>query len=445
MRTAGITRTRAACIGGCAALIVVLLAATPTSASAIGSSPMGGHGSVAPRSLAAPKILYTIPLGKIPSGGAVDTVNGNVFVSNDGSNDVTIVNATTHTHSTLPVGKAPDNLVYDPSNGDVYVPNQASATVSIIDGASGKVTATVKLGAGAHPFLAAVDPANGNVLVFNNSSYSSPTNAWFIMNSTHAVKKLSLGLGISPAVAYNPKSKDLYVPNPSLGLIQAIAPSGAIKSITVPGSPATVVYDPAGSTVLFVLLPNATRTSEFGFIASNNAVGGSPPLPSVYGDWVDAPPAYDSTTHAVYFIFANYSANTSYAIEINSLSTFVGKVTLGKGLFYAMAFDSANSELDVAGFSAHVIDVLSKNTTTVAKTLKTSQPILTFVFDPIAKVMFGAGYVNATTKSVLYEISSGNALSSVTVGREAIAFAYDPVDTYVYVANIGSDSLDIVD
>ncbi len=426
-----------------ALLVVGLLTIAPASAAAVGSGPATHADRPAALPIAAPKILYKVPLGKEPSGGAVALPGGNVFVSNFESGDVTIINATTHGHSSVGVGKGPDNLVFDPNNGNVYAPNENSASVSILSGASGKLVATVKLSKGAEPFVAYVDSDNGNVLVFNNSSGGS-VQAWLIFNSTNAVKKLSLGSGIEPIAAYNPKSKDLYVPNPSLGVVDAIAPSGSIKSLSVPGSPQSVVYDPSGSVVIFVLLPNATRASEFGFITSKNAVGVSPPLPSSLGDWVDAPAAYDPTTHALYFITANYSSRTSYLVEINAVAAFLGAVTLGTGLFFGLAFDPANSDLDVGGYSSPVVDVINKNTTAVAKTLTTSQLVLFFVYDPSAKAMFGAGATNASTKSLLYEISSGNALSSVKVGAEAVAFAYDPVDTYVYVANIGSDSLDIV-
>lgn len=436
-------RARAPSIAGVGALMILFLLVAPASVAGSPRVPIEVHEGAVPHPLAAPKILYKIPLGKIPSGGAVDTLNGNVFVSNEGSNDVTVINATTHGHSTISVGKAPDNLVYDPSNGDVYVPNQNSSSVSIINGASNKVTATVKLGTGTKPVLASVDPANGDVLVFNNLSLSSATNAWLIVNSTHAVKKLSLGLGIVPTVAYSPKSRDLYVPNPSLGVVQAISPSGTVKSIAVPGSPETVIYWSVGSVVLFLVAPNATRPGGVDFITSSNAVGPVSPFPIIAGSWVGFPGTYDPYNHQVYFVSYNFTTNTSYAVWVSPPGIFAGLVSLGTGLFFELAVDPANSDLDVGSYTAHVVDVLNKSSM-VVKTLKPAQSIIYFVYDPTAKEMFGAGFVNATTKSILYAISSGNSLSSVTVGDEAIAFAYDPVDTYVYVANIGSDSLDIV-
>jgi YVTN family beta-propeller protein len=435
---------RAVGISGMAAVVVVLLALTPGSVASPHATDWSAHTDSTPLASAGLKIQYTIGLGKVPSGGAVDMRNGNVFVSNENSNSVTIVNATTHAHTSVSVGGAPDNLIYDPSNGNVYVPNENSSSVSILDGATGKLTTTVHLGTGAGPVLAFPDPANGNVLVFNNFSLTSSTNAWIIVNSTNVVKKLSLGLGVAGETAYSPVSKDLYVPNFANSSIKVISPSASVKSLALAGPPEMVSYDPASKLILYLLPPTASKPPAVGVITSSNAIGPPMPIPTYVGYYVGSPGVYDSFNRNVYYLSYNYSTSTPYIFAVTSPGMFAGATPLATGTtYFGLAIDPANRDIDVSAISSPSVEVLS-NGTKVIKTLTTSQPILNFVYDPTTMQMFGAGDHNLTTKSVLYAIGAGNALSSITVGEDAVAFAYDPVDTFVYVANIGSDNLDIV-
>ena len=49
---------------------------------------------------------------------------------------------------TIPVGSGPDAVAVDPAARTVYVANQDSAAVSVIDAATGAVTRTIPVGSG---------------------------------------------------------------------------------------------------------------------------------------------------------------------------------------------------------------------------------------------------------------------------------------------------------
>jgi len=96
--------------------------------------------------------------------------------------------------------------------------------------------------------------------------------------------------------------------------------------------------------------------------------------------------------------------------------------------------------------SPTVDDVRVVSGTSIIKTVKTSQPVPYLVYDPSTTSMFGAGLVEKAPypTSTLYSISSANVASSVKVGKESIAFLYDPTNSLVYVVNLASDTLSLV-
>jgi len=99
-----------------------------------------------------------------PVGVAYDPSNGYIYVTNDDSDTVSVINgATNKVIATIPVGIWPEGIAYDPSNGYIYVANEGSNTVSVINGATNKVIATIPVGAG--PEGIAYDPSNGYIYV----------------------------------------------------------------------------------------------------------------------------------------------------------------------------------------------------------------------------------------------------------------------------------------
>jgi YVTN family beta-propeller protein len=84
-------------------------------------------------------------VGIEPAGVAYDPSNGYIYVTNYGSDTVSVINGATNTViATISVGIEPAGVAYDPSNGYIYVTNYGSDTVSIISApAQAIVTITV--------------------------------------------------------------------------------------------------------------------------------------------------------------------------------------------------------------------------------------------------------------------------------------------------------------
>jgi len=215
-----------------------------------------------------PEINATIPVGTDPFGVAFDSVTGAIFVTNTGSNNVSVLNGNLPTPvAAIPVGSNPTGVAFDPSNGNIYVANNGSNSVSVISGASLTVTATVNVGS--EPLGVAADPTTGNVFVAN---YGSSTVS--VISGAENQVVATANVGSEPyGVAVDTSTGDVYVTNQGSSNISVLsASSGALRAtiaIAI-GSPLqgiaydsgdgymwvgagrfyTVVVDPANESVL---------------------------------------------------------------------------------------------------------------------------------------------------------------------------------------------------
>jgi YVTN family beta-propeller protein len=107
-----------------------------------------------------------IAVGHFPVGVAYDAANAAVYITNSGSNTVSVVSAFNNSYvSTIPVGNEPWGVTYDPANGEVWVANAGSDNVSVIDGYTNKVVGTVAVPANSTPQGIAYDGATGFIYV----------------------------------------------------------------------------------------------------------------------------------------------------------------------------------------------------------------------------------------------------------------------------------------
>lgn len=114
---------------------------------------------------------------RFPSGGerpinlAFDAANGRLLVANQGSGDMTVLNAADgKLLNTVKTGEGALSIALSPGNGLVYVANRGAGTVSVIDSKSLSVLAS--LATGTHPNTVAVDPRTNFAYVTNKAKMS---------------------------------------------------------------------------------------------------------------------------------------------------------------------------------------------------------------------------------------------------------------------------------
>jgi len=290
------------------------------------------------------------------------------------------------------------------------------------------------------------DPADGSVLVLNNDT-SAKTNAWLIANETATLTKLSLDLSLSYDAVYSPASHDFYVADYLGGIVSAISDKGKITKFVLNGPPSALAYAPASGDIVVAIdeiLPSTP--AELATISSANKLSSPTSLPSEIGGFAFYPGTYDPFNTQVYFISYNLTLNASFAVVATAAGAYHGAVALGGGTgFFPGFLNAANQDLYFGQIERTGVVVVD-NDSAIVTTITTTQSVTVLIYDPSTKSMFGAGdnyEAESTTVSLLYSFSSTNKATDVKVGKTAVAFVYDPVDQYVYVVNLYSNTVSL--
>lgn len=100
------------------------------------------------------RVIATVPAGDGPRAVAVNPVTNRVYIANDSSNNVTVIDGATNDTTTVFAGDMPYAAAVNPVTNRVYVANRGSDNVTVIDGEDNSTT-TVATGLG--PFAVAVN------------------------------------------------------------------------------------------------------------------------------------------------------------------------------------------------------------------------------------------------------------------------------------------------
>jgi YVTN family beta-propeller protein/VCBS repeat-containing protein len=230
-------------------------------------------------------VTATIPVSTTPYFVAVSPNGDNVYVTNYGNStrgagtlSVIDTNPASPTYdtvtATIAVGRLPQGVAVSPNGSFVYVTNEDSGTVSVINTASNAVTATIPVGSA--PFGVALSP-DGSLAYVTNAGAGTVS---VINTATNAVITTVPVFG--PAgVAVSPDGS-VYVANPGNPLL-VISIGSAAPDVPIAGTPTTgttdlttgVVtgnskfIDSAGNTLSYSVTTSPTQ----GTVTVNSATG----------------------------------------------------------------------------------------------------------------------------------------------------------------------------
>ena len=186
------------------------------------------------------KVIGAINVGRQPRGIAFDSSNGNLYVANFESSFVSVINGTTNKAiGSIPVGSFPSMAAFVPSNGNLYIANCGSNNVSVINGATDKVTGSINLGR--QPKGIAFDQSNGNLYIANLGSGNVS-----IINVTANKAIGSISVRSYPiAAAFDSLNRYVYVTNLGSNTVSVIngTTNKLIENITVGSEPRAVTFD----------------------------------------------------------------------------------------------------------------------------------------------------------------------------------------------------------
>ena len=228
----------------------------------------------APPAAAEPTVIATIPVGTSPRYGVgVNPTINHIYVANVGSNNVSVIDGATNTEidtdgnpgngiTRIPVGTAPAGVAANSTTNRVYVTNQNSNNVSVIDGATNTEIDTdgnpgngiTRIPVGSGPVGVAVNITNNRIYV-NNFSWGSgsvsvidgATNTEIDTDGNPANGMTRIPVGDRPhLVAVNTITNRIYVANWGSGYVSVIdgASNTVVATVPVDSGPNGVGVNP---------------------------------------------------------------------------------------------------------------------------------------------------------------------------------------------------------
>jgi YVTN family beta-propeller protein len=263
-------------------------------------------------SASAQSVSATLPAGASPRGIAVNASTNKVYVANEFSNDVTIVDGATQSTATVAVGPRPQYIAVNPNTNRIYVSNGGNSSQSVIDGATLAVTPLPTGGNG--PFV--VNPATNKIYMLR----LGPTDEVTVIDGiTHNFYSLATDSWTPVSHAVNPVTNKLFVAHYTTGDVKIVDLNSTsdhppVKGVPVWSKPVAVTVNP-NTNKAYVITEDPRGPISVIDAASQTAVS-------------FAPAGHASGPRA---IAVNTATNRIYA-------AFNGEVVVIDGATHAMAF-----------------------------------------------------------------------------------------------------------
>jgi YVTN family beta-propeller protein len=264
------------------------------------------------------RLITTIDVGQYPGGMGYDSGKSQLFVADWYSNNVSVIsNATDQVVTTIPVGTGPDGVVYDPSNGEIFVTNSNSGTVDVISDATDRVIATISLNGS--PLPPVYDSSKGEVFVVVSDSV-------VVISAATNTIVATVQVGTSPEqLVYDSGKGEVFVSNTYSANVSVISDSTNALVATIPTSPYPfgLTYDAGKGELLLQSWPRAFEWNANESIISDatNQVVASLPDP-----FVSNGATYDPDLNEL--LVTNPDAN-NVSIISDLTNTVVGSIQLG--------------------------------------------------------------------------------------------------------------------
>lgn len=353
------------------------------------------------------QVAATLATGTEPKFAAYDPANGDMYVSNVGSDTVSVISPDNQVVSTISISPHPGYLLYDPANGDMYVAYGGfrAQALAEIDSTTNEVIGTLAFSqscSGSYFNYMIYATSNGEIYVWG-SSYCLIV----VDPTTNTVSTtLSIGVGgerVLQPIAYDPATQDVYVTTllyvgghdvPTLAIIGTLNNQIATE-ITTHSNLDYLYYNPSGGYVLGTEDPS----DLFAINAEAKVAFAAGPFP--YG-------AYDSVyspADGVYYVGGeDLSTGSAVLSEVSPTGSYEG------------AFSGGGTG-----------------------------PAFYFVYNPSNGLVYAFNIGEAPTYAgTVSIISAGRATQTLSVGSFPVWGAYDPANGSVLVLNMDSNTVSVL-
>jgi len=356
-----------------------------------------------------------IPVGTGPIAMALNTATNKLYIANEGSNTVSVLDVGTNSViTTINVGTAPAAVGVNEQTNLIYVADSGSDDVAVIDGASNTLLTKISIPSST-PQAITVDPRTNEIFVGTVGTGAGTVPYLAVINgATNGVGYPDpSGLGGPIAAAFSPLTNRAYVLSYADANIEEyleeyiIGPQFLIGFTSRPGRPTAVATDPASGKVyvvdgLFPLAPTSIGAAEI-VDESNNSITSIPAGVNPYS------------------VAADPAGNTVYVADQSSAPGVSATV---------MAIDDASNSV----FATYIVG----QTPVPAKIPAPNKMSI----DSAGNLVYVANEASNDV-SVIYANSQASSQGTVSVGTTPSALLLDG-NCNVYVANFGSGTLSVL-
>jgi YVTN family beta-propeller protein len=360
-------------------------------------------------------VSATVTVGNSPSAVALNPVTNKIYVANSASGTVTVINGADNTTATVTVGSNPVGLAVNTVSNKIYVANKNDNSVTVINGADNS-TATVTAGTG--PMAAAVNAASNKIYVANFGS----NNVTVINGADNSTATVAAGTGPA-AVAVNAVTNTIYVANENSNNVTVI--TGANNSTATVGagtSPVALAVNPVSNTVYVANLNsgNVTVINGSGNTTTTVTIGTSP-----------AALAVDVVTNQIYV------ANSGNPVVIHGADNTTTFVPATSNLS-VVAMDPVTNKIYFTGRNTTGMTVIDGATNNIS---------LTAPGTPMAVNLATNTIYTANLNNVTVIHGADNSTTTFALGARIKMMAANPVTNKIYVSTAfpGTPDLTVID
>jgi len=189
-------------------------------------------------SSSAQSLVATVLVGDHPVALAVNSTTNKIYVVNQDSNNVSVIDGATNNTTTVAVGTGPAAIAINPLTNKIYVANCTAGTVTVING---QTNGTATVAAGTCPYALAVNGVTNKIYVANFDS----NNVTVIDGATNHASSVSVG-SHPYAIAINTITNKIFTADNGSNAVTVIdGASDATMTVPVESYPRAVATNPA--------------------------------------------------------------------------------------------------------------------------------------------------------------------------------------------------------
>lgn len=378
--------------------------------------------------------LDRIGVGDGAEALAYDSSNGDIFVANYDSGNLTVINGATNLITAwITVGSDPDDILYDPANQLLYVTNYGSGTVSVVNGTTDTLVATIS--GLTRPTWEAYDLTNGVLYV---SGYLV-SDVEEVQTSDDAIVGTIPSDGCA-GIAYDPANRLVYVASSDTDNLTVVngTTEKSVASIAVGIDPDGVTYDPENGEI-YVANADSSNVSVIDptteAVVASTAVGVSP-----YDVGVDPDPGQ---------LFVSNPGSDNTTIVNTTTQSVTGWRTTALDS-WGVTVDPASQKVFVANRNPDPYtgnwSVINATTDRNAGGVGLGVDPQNSLYDPSNGRVYlvNGGFANVDSNISVINGATDASIASITVGIEPESIALDPVSSDLYLPNAASGNLSVV-